>query len=1002
MQKPAWKKRSVFSRTLTPLLCVAVAELLIIFGMLLVGNTFGQLRSNALDMLEERSLNKQLSVRANFVNRWSSLSDTADAIRTTVQRGLADRHATPEDMKTNAELNASLLSDLAPTLVTSLRANGTTGLFFTLNGIGVKNQPDTWAGVYLRDADPGSVAADNSDLLLVRGLPPVSRQLGISLDSYWSATFTTAGGILPDYLLKPILAHEEGTSRVEAHYGYWHMPFSLNEGDALPIITYTMPVLSDEGDVLGILGIDLSVSYLTGLLNSGEFLRDAPGSYVLAVQQPDGSFAVAVAAGKSYKEHFLTSSETIVPGEWESDNTFTVRGSRSNEQIYGVMLDLELYGSNTPFSDEKWVLIGLQASETLMAFSDEFSTLLRWAALMSVVLCVVVAIIASKRISKPVTQLANQLKSSDPRGELTLSPTGITEIDLLADAIVRNHRDASDAASRLTTILELSGLRLGVFEIRQDSDMAYCSPGFLEALGCEDLPHHGDQIPRETCRQLLLDKFDDRIDDNVWRLRNPDGIRYLRLRQVQHGRNLIGTVMDVTEEIEEQYRAARELDYDSLTGIFNRRAFTRVCADLFENQRAALKTAAVVMLDLDNLKSLNDTYGHDVGDQYIRAFADGLSVFEGKGFVRARRSGDEFYMLLYGYDSRDELDAFLHAGWAELASRSIPLPDGSQGRFRFSGGLAWYPDDSDALQDLIHYADFAMYKVKQNTKGSLSPFDRRVYSEDAFLVNAREGLNRMIDEQLVHYAYQPIICARTGEVRGYELLMRPDVPELRNPNSVLRLAKAQGQLHHIERMTWFLALESARQMQREGRLMPGTKLFINSIANQVLSDEEEAYIVEHYGDLLSQVVLEVTESEDNNMDYTRRKLSFIRSHHGEVALDDFGTGYNSELALVIIRSDYVKLDVSFVRGVDSDSDKQALVRNLISYARKRDIAVLAEGVESRTEMVTLIAFGVDYIQGYYVGRPEHLPQDVDNIVRREIRALHKPTEAADAPDVPEI
>jgi len=402
------------------------------------------------------------------------------------------------------------------------------------------------------------------------------------------------------------------------------------------------------------------------------------------------------------------------------------------------------------------------------------------------------------------------------------------------------------------------------------------------------------------------------------------------------------------------------------------------------------------MLDLDNLKYLNDTYGHDCGDGYIRAFAESLRLFGQEGTIIARRSGDEFYVLIYGAPDRDLLRARIMRGWNGILDHAFILPDGNPYRMRVSAGVAWYPSDARSLNQLILYADFAMYKVKHSAKGSLEEFNLQDYSENSYLISGRNALDRLIDNQLVRFAVQPIISAQTGNVYGYELLMRSTVRELPDPLTVLRLASAEGKLQHIERLTWVKGMETVRGLVNS-RYAPSESLFfINSIANQLLKPDDEQWLVEEYASLLPRMVVEVTEGEKNDLECTHYKLNFIRSHGGKVAIDDFGTGYNNELALVQIDADIVKLDMSLVRDVDTDLDKQALIRNLISYAKQRGIAVLAEGVQTRDEMRLLIRFGVDYLQGFYLGRPQFQPMSTDKLLRREIQRIVG--EAADNDD----
>ena len=987
MEQVRRRKESLFVRLLMPLVVIVLVTIAVLIASLSWGGAFKTLQTKALEMLDERTQNKRQTLEMDMVGRWSNLESTAESIRNAIKVKLVLSGADREEMKTDAALNADIVMSIAPTLVSQLRTGGTTGIYVILNGIGVAGQNDTWAGLYLRDTDPASNNATNSDLLLVRGMPPVSRELGISLDPFWSASFVLdrENG---DFFFRPMEAVLEGTSDDPGHYGFWSMPFRIDRENPVAALTYSMPILDKDGAVLGVVGVDLTESYLISRLNSGEFIRSEPGSYVLGMRGENGAIRVAVAVGTSYKQYFNTDENTLKIQETLDDNSVTLTGTRNGRSMYASVQPLNLYSPNTPFEAEKWVLVGMQPYENLMSFSQQFRRTLMISALVAILMCVVIAAFASGNLIKPIHRLVRQVKGFSHNQELTLDPTNITEIDTLADAIEELHHDVAESSARLSTILQMTGMRLGVFEIKEGSDQAYCSPGFFDLLDCGEIPHENNFISRDTFGRVIRDRFTEAVDDDVWRFNVRGEQRYMRYRQVKHEHSLVGTLMDVTEEMEERMRLERARDIDSLTGILNRRAFARLTQDLFGRRRDSLGIAVLIMVDLDNLKFLNSTYGHDTGDSFIRAFAHALGVFEVEGqSIVARRSGDEFYMLLYGYDSRQVLEEHINSAWAQVSTQGMVLPDGSFYRFRASGGVAWYPDDATTLSDLLHYADFALYKVKQESKGTLEFFNNDTYNEESFLINGREALNRLIDNQLLHFAYQPIVSAKTGDLLGYELLMRPDVPELKNPAAVLRLAKAQGQLHHIERITWFGALESVRRSIDRGLMGRDVKIFVNTIASHKMNLDERQHIIDCYSDLLPHVVLEVTESEDNNEDFTQRKMAFIRGNGGEVAIDDYGTGYNSEVALVKIPCDYVKVDSSFVRDVDIDLDKQALVKNLISYARARHIAVLAEGVETRGEMQTLISFGVDYLQGFYLGMPREKPQKVLQSIRMEIRNL---------------
>ena len=221
----------------------------------------------------------------------------------------------------------------------------------------------------------------------------------------------------------------------------------------------------------------------------------------------------------------------------------------------------------------------------------------------------------------------------------------------------------------------------------------------------------------------------------------------------------------------------------------------------------------------------------------------------------------------------------------------------------------------------------------------------------------------------MRFALQPILEVRTGSVYGYELLMRSLVPEFNSPQDILRLAHAQSKLSKIERMTYFKALETFSRLDREGQFKGHERAFINSIASQCMSEEEEAAFAAQYGSYLPRMVMEVTENEPYEHTFTAHKIEATKRTGGLVALDDFGTGYNSERLLIDLAPDIVKVDISIIHGIDQDADRQSLLNHLISYAHDRGILVLAEGVETLREMEYVVTQGVDLLQGYFIARP---------------------------------
>ena len=436
----------------------------------------------------------------------------------------------------------------------------------------------------------------------------------------------------------------------------------------------------------------------------------------------------------------------------------------------------------------------------------------------------------------------------------------------------------------------------------------------------------------------------------------------------------VGLAEDMTTTVLEQQRIEHERDYDTLTGLYRRRAFDRACEALFQ-QPEKLGCAALLMMDLDNLKQINDTYGHDWGDQYIRQTGQCFAANTPANTICSRLSGDEFLIFFYGYQDRKQLRAQLELLSAALQRSVSILPNGKQLHISISGGIAWYPTDGHDLLTLKKYADFAMYQVKHSHKGRMCDFDIGSYHQEAYAAQTQQDFERLLQEELVSYHFQPIYSARSGRVAAYEALMRVDLPTLHSPAQVMQLAHETGRLYEIERITVFHSSEIFQRMQAQGLLQSDALLFINSIANVSLTVEDVEEYAQRYPELLKRLVVEITEQEDLDRACLERKRN-VPGFSGSFALDDYGSGYSNELNLLELSPRYIKIDISIVRGIDTDRDKQQIVSNIVAYAHARSMQLIAEGIETEAQLRTVIGLGVDLLQGYYLSRPAAVPAPI--------------------------
>lgn len=269
-----------------------------------------------------------------------------------------------------------------------------------------------------------------------------------------------------------------------------------------------------------------------------------------------------------------------------------------------------------------------------------------------------------------------------------------------------------------------------------------------------------------------------------------------------------------------------------------------------------------------------------------------------------------------------------------------------------------------------------MYQVKRSAKGNIQEFDPDVYNRNASEEQQRKQFRQLIRREELRYYYQPIVSAVTGKIYALEALMHVELPTLKLPEDVVRLAKEEKCLHELERITFFRAAEGYVQLRECGDVRGDELLFIKSIASESISNDECREFNRKYGDLQPQLVLEITEQESLNKKALEKKN--MPGFLGAIALDDYGSGYNSEKSLLAISPQYIKVDMAIIRDIDIDPDKQQIVVNIVNYAHQRGMYIVAEGIETSAELEKVLELGVDLLQGYYLARPAAVPGEINS------------------------
>ena len=751
------RNRPLYLKLLVPMLILILVETALLTGSVFGGGLIGYMEDNEIEVLHERVLNRQRYLQNEMLTRWSKLDNTAVKINHMTEDLLQEKSISIDTLDDSSKDCYTLLDSVSDPLLEMLRNNKVTGAFIVLNtdnleelsdkGI-YKNKP----GIYVRDYDPKSSYTDrNTDLLMEYAPTEIVKNMNISLDSGWKPQFAFADmQEYGAYLYEPYQAAihmEERTELDASDMGYWSEPYTLFDNNQ-KVISYSVPLILEDGTVYGVLGVELSLSYLESMLPSEELKDKNTGSYLLGIEKDsDTEITNVLISGEDYSQVNGTNEITEI---YTEKNRQLIKNDM-DEDIYCDVEYLTLYNTNTPFEQQRWVLTGIIRGRNLFRFSSTVEKTLVRGTIATLMAGILGGILISLFISKPVTALTESVRKMKPFSQIEFSRTGIREIDLMASELEHLNKETLYAAERFSYIMNAANLHLAFFEVNSEEDSIFITGSFFEMLGLEQ--RYFTSLTEKEFWEMMasLDKYKQnstlrKEDEILYKIpveeekeelteaedHRGEALRYIRITLKHNGERCIGLVEDITDTAIEKETIEYERDHDLLTGLLNRRAFNRIMTEMFEQGIRTLKTAALVMVDLDELKHVNDTYGHEYGDKYIKTAAECFEKYTPESTLICRRSGDEFNIFFYGYYDKEEIREHIRKLQEGIKGVSIHLPDHRELPIRMSAGIAWYPDDSTIYQKLKTYSDFAMYQIKHTSKNQFGEFDKDAYLRENY------------------------------------------------------------------------------------------------------------------------------------------------------------------------------------------------------------------------------------------------------------------------------
>lgn len=443
---------------------------------------------------------------------------------------------------------------------------------------------------------------------------------------------------------------------------------------------------------------------------------------------------------------------------------------------------------------------------------------------------------------------------------------------------------------------------------------------------------------------------------------------------------LLGTVQDITNIKTAEQKIYKMAFYDELTGLSNRAHFHEQLKTQIALSKRQGRKLAIVFVDLDDFKGVNDSYGHEVGDSYLRIFAEYIRSTVRDSDIAGRLGGDEFCIVLHDVEDRTEV-ARITELCLKFGHNTIEIGN-HRIQPKMSVGVSIYPEDGGNEDELIKSADMAMYSVKQNGKHGYRFFEPCMVSETADRVMLEASLRVAIDSNQFELWYQPKVSLDTFELGGVEALIRWRHPEkgLIPPDVFITTAERVGMINEIGDWVLKTACEQLREWQDAGMEL---QMAVNISGAHFIEDgfiDTVVDTVKQYNLKCNDLELEITESMTRDPVQHSQICQHLRQAGVRIAIDDFGTGYSSLSVLDKLEVDTLKIDRSFICGLPDDKSSIILVQAIMELSLGFGYDVVAEGVETEEQLRYLQALGCPYIQGYYFSKPvtaEHIPALVD-------------------------
>lgn len=726
------KKSTIFKIFLVPLIVIMLVQGTITIGTLVAQKTTKTLEEYSSSMMSRLVENRQVVLQNDMNQKWATVYEQENLFNERLQQFLSEENLTLEETLQSAALKPQLLERMFPMCLDILSGSSTTGIFLVLTGTDMK-KPGEFDGFFVRDSEPDTNPANHTDLLLERGNKQLSREWNIPLDTGWTTHFSMDGldqNPADSYFYEPWRCGIKYQTAETSDLGYWSLPFTLNknETDSYEMITYSIP-LRYEGNVYGVLGIEISCQYLGGYFPVAELNNSQQSGYMLAVKGKDDNYSALTGKGILYTQ-IQSQEEQFSLQKTEYENLYRVQDINKNgESLYAVVCPLTLYGNNVPYENTEWALLGLNTEKDLFGMSRQLYIWMIIAVLIGLAFGILGIYILIRHLTKPIQRLMHCIQEGEDAIK-TFEPSNILEIDALYDAM----RTLMERQKKTeNTLLEETERYKVALESSEDVFFSYDLQNQILDLFNHKTMNGQWQCPKTDCGLINPDYIyePDRAEavaalqknaDNPYaefRIRWPEDSEFVwvaltgKVIYDTDGRRwkLVGRIHNIQARKEWQAKQLQKTMTDSVTGLYSFHTGMQKLAQ----SRKGQPDGVMALLHLERLQEAKEKNGTVFGDMILEEIGNviqeqcraAMEQMQGQEQITALRLNQDQFILWLGGKSKPWATEFTENLLTEIIADFDQELD-----IQIYAGLA-SGASGDSEEDLIRKA-----KLAQNTARS--------------------------------------------------------------------------------------------------------------------------------------------------------------------------------------------------------------------------------------------------------------------------------------------